>query len=92
MDRVGTQVLHGPLLPRHDGGVSVLLVAAVAVGVGWTVRRWWLLALPVAMVAGALLLVMMPGSSISRDNPLPFLALLLEAGFAAGIVAGRRRV
>jgi hypothetical protein len=73
--------------------VSVLLVAAVAVGVGWAVRRWWLLALPVAMMAGALLLVMMmPGNSISRDNPLPFLALLLEAGFAAGIVAGRRRV
>lgn len=67
----------------------MLLLVVVAGGAGWLVRRWWLLALPLAMVAGALLMLAMPGSSINPDNPLLFMTLLLEAALAAGIASGR---
>jgi hypothetical protein len=69
--------------------VSVVLLAIVAAGVGALVRRWWLLALPLAMGVGAALLLGMPGSTIDRDNPLVFLVVLMEIALAAGIVGAR---
>jgi len=49
----------------------------------------WLLTLPLAMVAGAGLLLAM-GSKINQDTPLLFLVLLLELSLATGIVMRRR--
>jgi len=69
--------------------MGLLLVAAVALAAGAWVARWWLLTLPLAMVAGAGLLLAM-GSKINQDNPLLFLVLLLELSLAAGIVMRRR--
>ena len=65
------------------------LVAAVGIAAGALVARWWLLTLPLAMVAGAALLLAM-GSKINQDNPLLFLVLLLELSLATGIVMRRR--
>ena len=69
--------------------VALLIIAAVALAVGAWVARWWLLTLPLAMVAGAGLLLAM-GSRINQDNPLLFLVVLLELSLAAGIVMRRR--
>ena len=69
--------------------MGLLLVAAVALAAGAWIARWWLLTLPLAMVAGAGLLLAM-GSKINQDNPLLFLVLLLELSLAAGIVMRRR--
>jgi len=69
--------------------VALLIIAAVALAVGAWVARWWLLTLPLAMVAGAGLLLAM-GSKINQDNPLLFLVVLLELSLAAGIVMRRR--
>ena len=69
--------------------MALLLVATVAVVAGAWVARWWLLTLPLAMVAGAGLLLAM-GSKINQDNPLLFLVILLELGLAAGIVTRKR--
>jgi hypothetical protein len=69
--------------------MGLVLIAAVAIIAGAWVARWWLLTLPLAMVAGAGLLLAM-GSTINRDNPLLFLVVLLELGLAAGIVMRRR--
>jgi len=69
--------------------VALLIIAAVALAVGAWVARWWLLTLPLAMVAGAGLLLAM-GSRINQDNPLLLLVVLLELGLAAGIVTRKR--
>ncbi|MGW6199853.1 hypothetical protein ACWF0M_27135 [Kribbella sp. NPDC055110] len=69
--------------------MTLLLLAALAVGAGLVVRRWWLLIIPPAMVAGGLLLLAMPGSSIDPDNPLLFVALLLELSLGAGLLTAR---
>ena len=69
--------------------VALLIIAAVALAVGAWVAHWWLLTLPLALVAGAGLLLAM-GSKINQDNPLLFLVVLLELGLAAGIVMRRR--
>ena len=66
-----------------------MIVAAVAVAIGTWVARWWLLTLPLAMVAGAGLLLAM-GSKIDQDNPLLFVVILLELSLAAGIVMRKR--
>jgi len=73
----------------HDERMTLILLALIAAGAGWLIHSWWLLTLPLAMAAGALLLLAMPGSSINPDNPLLFLTLLLEAALAAGITAAR---
>jgi hypothetical protein len=70
--------------------MSVLMVAVVAVAAGLFVRRWWVLAVPPAMAAGALLVMAMPGNSINPDNPLAFLFISLELFLAAGILTARR--
>jgi len=69
--------------------VTLLIIVTVALAVGAWVARWWLLTLPLAMVAGAGLLLAM-GSRINQDNPLLFLVVLLELGLAAGIVTRKR--
>ncbi len=69
--------------------LGLFLVAAVGIAAGAWVARWWLLTLPLAMVAGAGLLLAM-GSKINQDNPLLFLVLLLELSLATGIVMRRR--
>jgi len=69
--------------------MALFLVAAVAVAIGSAVARWWLLTLPLAMLAGAGLLLAM-GSKINQDNPLLFLVVLLEFGLAAGIAIRKR--
>jgi hypothetical protein len=69
--------------------MALFLIAAVAVAAGAWVARWWLLTLPLAMVAGAGLLLAM-GSKINPDNPLLFLVVLLELGLAAGVVIRKR--
>ena len=69
--------------------LGLILVAAVGIAAGAWVARWWLLTLPLAMVAGAGLLLAM-GSQINQDNPLLFLVLLLELSLATGIVMRRR--
>ncbi|TME45633.1 MAG: hypothetical protein E6I60_15645 [Chloroflexi bacterium] len=69
--------------------MALLIIAAVALAVGAWVAHWWLLTLPLALVAGAGLLLAM-GSKINQDNPLLFLVVLLELGLAAGIVMRRR--
>ncbi len=69
--------------------LGLFLVAAVGIAAGAWVARWWLLTLPLAMVAGAGLLLAM-GSQINQDNPLLFLVLLLELSLATGIVMRRR--
>ena len=69
--------------------MALFLIAVAAVAAGAWVARWWLLTLPLAMVAGAGLLLAM-GSTINQDNPLPFLVALLELGLGAGIVIRKR--
>ena len=69
--------------------MTLFITATVALVAGAWVARWWLLTLPLAMVAGAGLLLAM-GSKINPDNPLLFLVVLLELSFAAGIVMRRR--
>jgi hypothetical protein len=69
--------------------MGLFLVAVVAVAAGAWVARWWLLTLPLAMVAGAGLLLAM-GTKINPDNPLLFLVILLELGLATGIIMRRR--
>ncbi len=69
--------------------MALFIIGAVAVAAGAWVARWWLLTLPLAMVAGAGLLLAM-GSTINQDNPLPFLVALLELGLGAGIVIRKR--
>ena len=59
--------------------MALFIVAAAAIAAGAVVARWWLLSLPVAMIAGAGLLLAM-GSRINPDNPLLFLVVLLELG------------
>lgn len=70
--------------------MELLIIAAIAIAAGAWVARWWLLTLPLAMAAGAGLLLAM-GSTINKDNPVLFIVLLLELGLAAGIV-GRSRL
>ena len=69
--------------------VILAVVAVVAVAAGLFVRRWWVLAVPPAMAAGALLVMAMPGNTINPDNPLPFLLICLELLLAAGILTAR---
>ena len=69
--------------------MTLILLALVAAAAGWLIHRWWLLTLPIAMAAGALLLLAMPGSTINPDNPRLFLTLLLETALAAGIATNR---
>jgi hypothetical protein len=69
--------------------MALFIVAAAAIAAGGVVARWWLLSLPVVMIAGAGLLLAM-GSKINPDNPLLFLVVLLELGLAAGIVIRKR--
>ena len=69
--------------------MALFLIAVVAIAAGAVVARWWLLSLPVAMIAGAGLLLAM-GSRINPDNPLLFLVVLLELGLGAGIVIRKR--
>ena len=69
--------------------MALFLIAVVAIAAGAVVARWWLLSLPLAMIAGAGLLLAM-GSKINQDNPLVFLVLLLELGLAVGIVTRKR--
>lgn len=70
--------------------MELLIIAVITVAAGAWVARWWLLTLPLAMAAGAGLLLAM-GSTINKDNPVLFIVLLLELGLAAGIV-GRSRL
>jgi len=69
--------------------LTLFLIAAVAVFAGAWVARWWLLTLPLAMLGGAGLLLAM-GSTISQDNPLLFLVVLLELGLVVGVLMRRR--
>jgi peptidoglycan/LPS O-acetylase OafA/YrhL len=69
--------------------MTMMLLAVIALVSGLLVRRWWLVTLPLAMGAGALLLMAMPGNSINPDNPLPFTILLLAVCLVAGVIAGR---
>lgn len=69
--------------------MELFIIAVIAVAAGAWVARWWLLTLPLAMAAGAGLLLAM-GSTINKDNPVLFLVLLLELGLAAGIVVRNR--
>jgi hypothetical protein len=54
------------------------------------VGRWWLLTLPAAMAAGASHLLLMPGTRIDGNNPVPFLLPLLQGALILGILARRR--
>jgi hypothetical protein len=71
--------------------MALFLIAVVAIAAGAWIARWWLLTLPLAMVAGAGLLLVM-GSKINQDNPLLFLVVLLELGLAAGVVIRKRLI
>jgi hypothetical protein len=87
-----TSGLPGDARPDAEAGLDLIEQTfasqdSVAAGIG--VARWWLLTLPLAMVAGAGLLLAM-GSKIDQDNPLLFLVLLLELSLAAGIVTRKR--
>ena len=67
----------------------LVLLFAVAAAAGALVARWWLLLVPIAMMTAVAIALVIPGTTIGRDNPLLFLGVLLELGVAAGI-AGRK--
>jgi len=67
-----------------------LMIVAAAAGLGVWLRRWWLLALPIAAATGAAFLLVMPGTHVDPDNPLAFLLIAVEASMAAGIALGNR--
>ena len=79
---------------RLRGGIVLLmtaaLVLALCVGVGFGVRRWWTLALPVSigLITAAGLAI---GGYPLGDTPIPFLAIAATIAVAVGVVFGRGR-
>jgi hypothetical protein len=68
--------------------MALIMIVVAAGCLGAWLRRWSLLALPVAAGLGAGFLMLMPGSGGDSDNPLVFLLIALEMSLAAGIVIG----
>ena len=70
--------------------MTLVILALATGGIGAWLRRWWLLALPPAAAVGAGVVLVMPGSHVTSDNPLPFLLVVVEAALAIGIALGSR--
>jgi len=70
--------------------MTAALVLALSVGVGFGVRRWWTLALPVSMGLITAAGLALRGYPLD-DTPLPFLAIASTIAVGGGVLLGRRR-
>ena len=71
--------------------MTIALVLAMAVGIGFVIRRWWALLLPLSIgcVSGGV--VSMSGHGLG-DTPIPFLVATGTIATAAGVLLRTRRL
>jgi hypothetical protein len=72
--------------------MTLAFFAIAFFAVGFEIRRWWTVAMPVVLGALYLIVSTAPGSPLFGDTPIPFLVILATAATVVGIKTGRLRV
>ena len=72
--------------------MTLAFVAIAFFAIGFEIRRWWTIAMPVLLGALYLIVTTPPHAPFFGDTPVPFLVVLGTAATAAGILKRRRKI
>ena len=71
--------------------MTLALILATSVGVGFGIRRWWALLLPLSVGCASAGVVSMSGHGLG-DTPIPFLVATATIATAVGVLLRTRQL